>query len=60
MAFTYGTPALWLSHARDARQLADTIGDTLIRRAALKVADDYEKKGERAGTTNSIAQGDAD
>ena len=48
IALTFGMPAVWLSYAHDARELADVIGDAMARQAILEIADDYEKKAERA------------
>lgn len=59
MALTYGTPVLWLSYVRDARELADTIADPLARKVTLGIAESYEKKAESArARVMGIAQGD--
>lgn len=50
MQFTFGTPALWLSQARDARELADTIDDALTRKATLRIAEDFEQRAEEGRT----------
>jgi hypothetical protein len=37
-----------MAHAREAREVADYVGDALARMVALSVADDYEKRAESA------------
>jgi hypothetical protein len=61
MTLTHGTPGVWLSHAREAREVADAIGDMSARKVTLRIADAYEKKAVSArARLMGLAQGDTD
>jgi hypothetical protein len=50
MVLTYGMPVVWLLHAQEIREIADTISDESARNATLKIADGFEKMGIEART----------
>ena len=50
MVLTYGMPVVWLLHAQEIREAADTISDASVRNATLKIAEDFEKMGIEART----------
>lgn len=50
MVLTYGMPVVWLLHAQEIRETADTISDASARNATLKIAEGFEKMGMEART----------
>jgi hypothetical protein len=46
--YTINDPKHWLDRAKEARALAEQIGDPEAKRTMLKNADDYERLAHRA------------
>jgi hypothetical protein len=46
--YTINDPKHWLDRAREARAIAEQIGDPEAKRTMLKNADDYERLAQRA------------
>jgi hypothetical protein len=48
MPHVFGTVEHWLTRAKEARQVAETIADPEAKRAMLDIAANYEKVAKRA------------
>jgi hypothetical protein len=48
MVHTFGMPVVWLLHAQEIRETADTISDASTRNATLEIAEGFEKMGREA------------
>jgi hypothetical protein len=48
MPSLYGTPEHWAIRAREAREMAEHIGDPAAKQAMLAIAENYEKIAKRA------------